>query len=245
VPQVDAVLDRHGPAVEEGEFADRELRAALASVGKYRPDDELNCGGCGYVSCREFAAALLAGKAETTMCVSYMRKLAQNKANALIEAMPSGVIIVNADMSIVECNRRLAEIVGGDLPDIYDAKPGMEGADASRVMPFLVRHIRKVLDTGENIVGRDVRHEGAVYNLSVFIIEPGRIAGAVVQDVTAPAVHKDRVIRKAQEVIHKQMETVQKIAYLLGENAADSQVSLNAIIESFSAGQNAGDSEDG
>jgi iron only hydrogenase large subunit-like protein/uncharacterized Fe-S cluster-containing protein len=244
-PRVDAVLDRHGAAVEESDFADRDLRRALASVGKYHPDDELNCGGCGYASCRDFAAALLIGKAETTMCVSYMRKLAQNKANALIEAMPSGVIIVNADLSIVECNRRLAEIVGGDLPDIYDAKPGMEGADASRVMPFLVRHIRKVLDTGENIVGRDVRHEGAVYHISVFDIEPGRIVGAVVQDVTAPAVHKDRVVRKAQEVIHKQMETVQKIAYLLGENAADSQVSLNAIIESFSAEQSQGESEDG
>ncbi len=245
-PQVDAAMDRSAPAVEEFGYTDREIREALARVGKYHPEDELNCSGCGYATCREFAAALLAGKAEATMCVSYMRKLAQKKANALIQAMPSGVLIVNADLSVVECNRRFAEIVGGELPDIYDARPGLEGAAADRVAGFLVPLIRKVLSTGEDIVGRDVRREGAVYHASVFAIEPGRIVGAVLQDVTAPSVHKQRVIKKAQEVIHRQMETVQKIAYLLGENAAESQVSLNAIIESFSADTGTGeDREDG
>jgi iron only hydrogenase large subunit-like protein/uncharacterized Fe-S cluster-containing protein len=244
-PTVDAALDRFAAPVEESGYTDRELREALATVGKYRPDDELNCSGCGYANCRDFAAALLAGKAETTMCVSYMRQLAQKKANALIQAMPSGVLIVNADLSVVECNRRLAEILGGELPDIYDARPGLEGAAADRVAPFLIRHIRKVLETGEDIVGHDVRHEGAVYHLSVFAIEAGRIAGAVIQDVTAPAVHKDRVVHKAQEVIHRQMQTVQKIAYLLGENAAESQVSLNAIIESFSTSKGEEEPDDG
>lgn len=234
-PRVDAILDRSGPALDTPEYSDRELREALATVGKYRPEDELNCSGCGYASCREFAAALLAGKAEATMCVSHMRKLAQKKANALIQAMPSGVLIVNAGLNVVECNRRFAEILGGDLPDIYDARPGLEGASAERIAPFLIPLVRKVLNGGEDVEHRDLRHDGAVYRVSVFAIEPERIVGAVLQDITEPAVNKDRVIRKAQDVIRRQMETVQKIAYLLGENAAESQVGLNAIIESFSA----------
>lgn len=244
-PRVDAALDRSGAAVETPEYSDRELREALATVGKYRPEDELNCSGCGYASCREFAAALLAGKAEATMCVSHMRKLAQKKANALIQAMPSGVLIVNAGLNVVECNRRFAEIVGGDLPEIYDARPGLEGASAERIAPFLMPLVRKVLAGGEDVENRDLRQDGAVYHVSVFAIEPERIVGAVVQDITEPAVNKDRVVRKAQDVIRRQMETVQKIAYLLGENAAESQVGLNAIIESFSADRDREEERDG
>jgi len=42
------------------------------------------------------------------------------------------------------------------------------------------------------------------------------------------------VIRKAREVIQKQLATTQQIASLLGENAAESEITLNSIIESFS-----------
>ena len=64
-------------------------------VGKTTPEDELNCGGCGYDDCRSLAMALLDGRAEAGMCVSHLRKLAMTKANALIQAMPSGVVIAD------------------------------------------------------------------------------------------------------------------------------------------------------
>jgi hypothetical protein len=58
--------------------------------------------------------------------------------------------------------------------------------------------------------------------------------GGILQDITEPAVRKAEVIRKAHAVIQRSLETTQKIACLLGENAAESEITLNSIIESFS-----------
>jgi iron only hydrogenase large subunit-like protein len=49
-----------------------QVAAVLRKMGKLSPADELNCGMCGYHSCREKAAAILAGKAEINMCLPYM-----------------------------------------------------------------------------------------------------------------------------------------------------------------------------
>ena len=86
----------------------RRSAKPCAQVGKLTRDDELNCGGCGYDSCREFAGALIQQKAERAMCVTYMRKLALKKANALIQKMPSAVVIVNDAMRIIEYNAAFA-----------------------------------------------------------------------------------------------------------------------------------------
>lgn len=236
-PSVDAHLDRRLDPVEEPVYSERQVHEALERVGKHCVEDELNCGGCGYAGCRDFARALLSGKAEPTSCLSYMRKLAQKKANALIQAMPSGVVIVDQDLTVVECNRRFAEILGGEVVGIYDARPGMEGAVLERVAPFLVKLFRQVLEHGEDILYRDIKQDGRVFTISVISIEAGRVIGGILRDITEPAVQRDQVIRQAHSVIRRQMETVQKIAYLLGENAAESQVSLNAIIESFAGPQ--------
>jgi iron only hydrogenase large subunit-like protein len=232
-PLVDARLDRRVAVVDEREFSEGRIREALLAVGKRGPEDELNCAGCGYADCRAFALALLRGKAEPAMCVSYMRKLAQKKANALIRTMPSGVVIVDADLRVVECNRHFAEMLGRETVMIYEAQPGLEGALLGRVAPHLTPLFQHVLNSGEDIPGKDIRRREGIHHLTIFTIDPHRIVGGVFQDITRPSVRKEKVIEKAREVIHKQLSTVQQIAYLLGENAAESQVSLNAIIESF------------
>ena len=90
--------------VARNEYSEMQLREALRTVGKYSAEDELNCGGCGYDSCRDFAHALIARNAERMMCATYTRKLAQKKANALLQKMPSAVVIVDEDLKIIECN---------------------------------------------------------------------------------------------------------------------------------------------
>ncbi len=218
------------PVRNEAEIAD-----ALETVGKYRKEDELNCGGCGYGGCREFAGALLAGKAEKTMCVSHMRKLAQRKANALIRAMPSGVVIVDQALKVVECNRRFATLLGEDTLAAYQVRPGLEGALLAKTAPFLTPFVEHVLRGGPDVLFHTAHHGGNIWQFSVFTVEAGRVAGAVLRDVTEPSVQKEQVIRQARNVIRKNLATVQKIAYLLGENAAESQATLSAIIESFEA----------
>ncbi len=48
-----------------------ELQELLARMGKLEPEDELNCGACGYETCREHAVAIYKGLAESEMCLPY------------------------------------------------------------------------------------------------------------------------------------------------------------------------------
>jgi iron only hydrogenase large subunit-like protein len=210
-----------------------EIAHALLRIGKKRREDELNCGGCGYNSCRDFAAALLEDRAETSMCVSHLRKLAQNKATALITAMPNGVVIVDDQLRIVECNPRFVELVGGDASAVYEVNPDLEGAYLERLVPFTAP-FRKVLNDGSDLLAQDITHQDRVIRLTVFTVEPHHTVGGVLQDITEPVIQREQIIQKAGEVMKKNLTTVQQIAFLLGENAADSEVLLNSIIESFS-----------
>ena len=207
--------------------SDSQLRDALRTVGKVSADDELNCGGCGYDSCREFARALLAHKAERSMCVTYMRKLAYKKANALIQKMPSAVVIVNESLHILEHNAALLALLRREA-----ATASLEGVPLASVAPF---HglLAAVLKSGEDVLERDVRYRDTILHVSVFTVESHHVVGAIIQDITKPAVQREQVIGRAQQVIQKNLATVQQIAYLLGENAAESEVTLNSIIDSF------------
>jgi PAS domain-containing protein len=224
-------------AIEPGPVAGNphdvvELKRALRLVGKTSVEDELNCGGCGYDDCRSLAHALLDGRAEPGMCVSHMRKLAMNKANALIRAMPSGVVIADENLAIIECNRLFAEMMGPEAVMVFEARPGMEGALLSKVAPFSKLFAKALEGQGET-VRKDLRLGDRVLRLMVFPIESGHMVGGILQDITEPAVVREQIIQKTQDVIRKNVTTVQQIAYLLGENAAETELILGSIIESF------------
>jgi len=219
------------PSVER--CTEAQIREALRQVGKVSRDDELDCGGCGYNSCREFAVALLGQKAERAMCVTYMRKLALKKANALMQKMPSAVVIVNEALRIIELNAAFANLFGRGGAAPVDAPPQFEGILLSEVMPF-ASLFHSVLKSGEDILDRDLRYQKTILHATIFTIEKHCVIGGILQDITEPAVRKAEVIRKAREVIQNSLATTQKIACLLGENAAESEITLNSIIESFS-----------
>jgi iron only hydrogenase large subunit-like protein/uncharacterized Fe-S cluster-containing protein len=221
------IVQPERPAV----IPEAQIREALRAVGKFTADDELNCGGCGYDRCRQFVQALVLQKAEKSMCVTYMRKLAHKKANALIQKMPSAVVIVNSALQILEYNAAFAKLF---VPASGAEEPAaaLEGAPLSRFVPFQGLFSR-VLKTGLDIMDKDLRFKETILHLSIFTIEKHCVIGGIIQDVTLPAVQKEQVIRKAREVIQHNLATVQKIAYLLGENASESEITLSSIIDSF------------
>jgi iron only hydrogenase large subunit-like protein len=216
-------------------FSEAQIREALRAVGKSSRDDELDCGGCGYNSCHEFAGALIQQKAERSMCVTYMRKLALKKANALIQKMPSAVVIINDAMRIIEYNAAFSAMFGGSAVQAGapSSPPSLEGVMLSEVMPF-ANLFHAVLKSGEDILDRDLRYQKTILHAGIFTIEKHCIVGGILQDITKPAVRKAEVIRKAQEVIARSLQTTQTIACLLGESAAESEITLSSIIESFS-----------
>ena len=48
------------------------IREILRRTNKVHPEDELNCGACGYASCQEKASAVYWGLAENEMCLPYL-----------------------------------------------------------------------------------------------------------------------------------------------------------------------------
>ncbi len=215
--------------VVRNEHSEMQVREALRMVGKYSDEDELNCGGCGYDSCRAFAHALIDRNAERMMCATYTRKLAQKKANALLQKMPSAVVIVDEELKIIECNANFVHLFAADIEKSKD----LEGTAIDAVIPFSYL-FRRVLESNEDIVSHDIRYQRSILNTSVFTIEPHSVMCGIFQDITKPIFQKEQIIGRAREVIQKNLKTVQQIAYLLGENAADSEIILNSIVRSFS-----------
>jgi len=216
-------------------YSEQEIAEALQLVGKSNLDDRRNCGSCGYDTCRDLAVALLNGWAEKSMCASYMRKLASQTANGLMKSTPSGAVIVNKNLLIIDCNEPFARIMGEETQLLYANKPGLEGADLTKIAPFAQYFTSVIEPNGPDQIQCDVREGKKIYHIKVFAIEKGETAAGIVDDITAPRVRIDKTVERAQEVIKKNAAVTQQIAFLLGENAAESEAILNSIIESYTA----------
>jgi PAS domain-containing protein len=215
----------------EPEISEKEIKSALAQVGKFVPADELNCGGCGYFTCREFAKALLANKAESEMCVSYLRQLAQRKSNALIRYIPAGVVIVDRHLRVVECNRRFAELFDESVIIAFDSC-GLVGADINLFAGF-GDLIATVLKNGGELQRNHQVYGDKILNVSIFTISPHQSVGAIVQNVTSIELHREQVSERARAVIQKNIITCQKIARNLGEHMAETEILLREIAGAY------------
>jgi CRISPR/Cas system-associated endonuclease Cas3-HD len=116
---------------------------------------------------------------------------------------------------------------------VYEAHQSLQGARLDRVVPYH-RLFAAILSTGRQVIDKQIKLRDRIIAVTVFPIEPGRLVGGVIQDVTQPAVAKEQIITKVREVSRRHLTMVQQIASLLGETAAESEVLLKAIIDSFS-----------
>ena len=227
------MVRRFGERVPPGpRAAEAGLAAALRGLGKRGPGDELNCGACGYDTCRELAGAILAGRAESRMCVSNLRSLAEKKANALLRTLPFGVVIVDEDLRIIECSESFVRLLGEDALLVHESQPGLAGAHLDKFLPFGA-HFRSVLAGGEELLRQNLPHGDRTLSTTIFAVEPGRVAGALLLDVTETETRQQAIIGKAEQVIQNMLGNAQEIAFSLGRNAARSEGILNSIIAEF------------
>jgi len=208
------------------------LAETLRRLGKAGPGDELNCGACGYDSCRDLAEAILADRAETRMCVSNLRLLAEKKANALLRTLPFGVVIVDEGLRIIESNDQFVRLLGEEAMLVNESQPGLAGADLAKLLEFAGR-FRDVLAGGEELLRQNLPHGDRILSTTIFAVEPGRVAGALLLDVTATEDRQKEIIGKAEQVIQNMLGNAQEIAFSLGRNAARSEGILNSIIAEF------------
>ncbi len=159
---------------------------------------------------------------------------ASDTMNSMLNKLPNGVVIVDNELKILQSNERFLEIIGEDAKAIAEIIPGLRGADLKTLLPFNVYNIFSfVLRENESVISRDVQVEDRMFNVSIFPIRQNRIAGAVIRDLFSPEVQREEVITRVSDVIDKNLEMVQKIGFLLGEGASDTEKMLNSIVESF------------
>jgi len=244
----------------------------LKIVGKDNPEEEINCGACGYLSCREFASTVAKGLAIPEMCHTFNlrnkqeyietlrmtnRKLADTKKalkdseelarrekeiaqsasdmmNNMLEKLPTGVVIVDNYLKILHSNQSFINIIGEDAKAISDVIPGLAGADIKTLIPFNVYNMFTfVMKEDEPVVSKDVHFEDKMLNISIFPIKKNKMCGAIIRDLYSPEVQGEEVTNRVTEVIEKNLEMVQKIGFLLGEGASETEQMLNSIIESY------------
>ena len=209
------------------------ISAALARVNKHSKADELNCGACGYSSCRDFAHALLEGKAEEAMCHNFLRQSFQRTSNALIRYIPAAVVIADDTRRITECNRNFAELVGAE--EIFDTLGNLNTILVDEFLPDFSDLFTGALEHGSEIEKFNQRLGDRIINISVFSITKGKFAGAVIQDVTKNEFHREQIAARAREVIHKNVITVQQVARLFGEHVAETEIMLNEIAGTYTS----------
>ena len=210
-----------------------EITKAMKKIGKYNEEDELNCGGCGYATCRDLANALISGNAEPSMCVSYMRKIATRKAAAMLRCMPSAMVMVDSDLKIVEANDSFTRMFCNEMYDFPLTKADdLTGACIDRIIDF-PEIFKNALKSGKDIHKEHYPIKNKIYDISAFTIEQGSIVGAIITDVTQTELNREKIAHKAQAVISKNISIVQDIACLLGEHMVETELLLTSIAQGY------------
>ena len=214
--------------------SEAEITHILHKMGKYHPEDELNCGTCGYNTCRDKAIAVYQGKAETSMCLPFLKDKAENFSDIIVKNMPSGIVVLNSALEVQQINKSAIKMFG-----LY-SDADILGDHVIRILdptPFM-----KVLQSGKPMINQPtyIAEYDCHVVQSIIPAEGGRMLICLLRDVTEEVrekENKERITRAtaatADDVIDKQMRIVQEIASLLGETAADTKIALTKLKESI------------
>lgn len=212
---------------------ERKIQEILSKMGKKKPSDELNCGTCGYDTCREKAIAIYQGKAEIEMCLPYLKEKAENFSNIIFDNTPNGLLVLNERLEIQQINpaacrimniRRPSDVLGSQIVTLLDPKPFLDALESRKSVfqcAYLAEYDRYV-------------EEQVLYDQSY------RMLFCMLEDVSDEAAEREKkaemrrqTTEVADKVVEKQMRIVQDIASLLGETAAETKIALTNLKESM------------
>ncbi len=155
-------------------------------------------------------------------------------ASAMMHKIRAGIVIVDSDFKVIDSNEGFAKLFGQELEELYETIPGLQGADLQELIPEVVfKMFASLMASGENMLERDLKIQNKLLHISVITIYKNRVVGALIRDMSAPSLVREEIISRTQRVNKKNLETVQKIAFLLGENASQTEELLNSIIQSY------------
>ncbi len=218
---------KHTQVYPEGKQpTEKEILHILAQTGKTSPEMELNCGACGYETCREKAWAVANGFADIEMCVPYMRERAESMNYEVTQNSPNGILIVNSDYNIVDINGKAMRMLG--IKDSFvKGRSVLDFYDAADILLAFAEE--------RNVFRKKVSIEktGGYLELNVKYLKKQNVVLAVMKDITAEVNYDEKLnavkietLTTTDEVIKKQMRVAQEIASLLGETTAETKVAL-------------------
>ena len=211
-----------------------EIAAVLRQMGKFKPSDELNCGSCGYNSCREKAIAICQGKAEISMCLPFLKDKAESFSDTIVRNTPNGLIVLNENLEVQQINAAARKIMN------IRSESDVLGEPVIRILdPAVFVSVRNC--------GRSVRDQKVYlaeykkYVEQTVVFDPdSRMLVGIMRDITDEEAERERKTRINQQtvevadtVVEKQMRIVQEIASLLGETAAETKIALTKLKESI------------
>ena len=214
---------------------DTEIQSILRQMGKFKPSDELNCGSCGYNTCREKAIAIYQGKAEISMCLPFLKDKAESFSDNIVNNTPNGLIVLNEDLEVQQINnaarkimniRSASDVLGEPVIRILDPKVYLDVLHSGRG----VQDQRTYLAEYQKYIEQTV-----VYDKDYHVLI------SIMRDVTDEETEREKkenisrqTVEIADKVVDKQMRIVQEIASLLGETAAETKIALTKLKESIS-----------
>ena len=214
--------------------SEREIMETLRKMGKYKPADELDCGSCGYKTCREKAVAIIQGKADMSTCLPYLREKAESLSDNIMTNSPNGIILLNENLEIQKINNVALDIVNMKKASDLMGEPIVRILDPTDFLQVMT-------------IGKEVRDK------KVYLAEYGKYVEeyiaydknyhtllCIMRDITEQEQAKERrdsinrqTVETADRVVEKQMRIVQEIASLLGETAAETKIALTKLKESI------------
>lgn len=211
---------------QEPAISTNQIDDLLASLQIARNGVLPNCSGCGYRSCRDFARGVIEGMAEEYNCVWYLRNTLRDNISAMVGNLPYAVFIVTDDLKFIEANQIFYDMLcmrrGADLALI--------NSDIEHFVPF-ARRIGKFFETKTEYEEKDIRVKGKMLRLTLFSLASKELACGVLRNMFTMDVRNEDFVNRTRAIMNENFDTVQKIAYLLGENASRTEAMLNSLIE--------------
>ena len=218
------------------EISEQAIREVYEKTGKADPINQLDCGACGYPSCRAKAIAVIEGLAEIEMCLPYVKRMALQRVDRIVETSPNGIVTLDEHLNIINMNPAFRTF--------FQCSNAVCGKPISYLMdPEPFERLLAEPDKQVNVV---INH--ASYNLVcnevLYALPEERQFIGIFMNITSQEKNqsqldalREKTVIQARELLEQQILMAETVASCLGENAARAESLLEHLMEQAKHGE--------
>jgi len=214
-----------------------QINKILERTGKGEPELQINCRACGYKTCIENAISVARGMAEPEMCLPFMRRLAHQRTDRIIDTTPNGVVILDSELFMIKMNPAFQTmfkcnngILGRPISYLVNAR-GFEQLRSGEVEQYESIQTKYGIKYHEILYALREEHQyvGLYSDISKIKFDSKQLDAIKIQ-----------TLAHAQEFLEHQVKFAQEMAHYLGQSTAKSEEIAMRLIELY---QESGSSE--